>query len=154
MKKLIGFISVAVILLTVTGCSTNTSCKDRTVQSEQSIIVNYAATNGVSATAHSSGLYYQIISPGSGATPNSASTISIKYTGKLMDGTVFESRTTPVTGKMSELIQGFQISMPLIQKGGIIKLIIPSSLAYGCTGFGSVPGNSILYFEVELTDVL
>jgi FKBP-type peptidyl-prolyl cis-trans isomerase FkpA len=52
------------------------------------------------------------------------------------------------------MIQGFQTGLKLIQKGGRIKLIVPSALAYGCKGYGSVPGNSILYFEVELIDVL
>jgi FKBP-type peptidyl-prolyl cis-trans isomerase len=151
-KNLIAF-TVFATLITCFGCQTNTPCKDVTAQSEQSRIINYAAGQGISATAHSSGLYYQIISSGSGPTPTPASTIFIKYTGKLLDGTVFDTRTTAISSKLNEMIQGFQIGMPLIQKGGTIKLIIPSSLAYGCNGFGSVPGNSILYFEVELTDV-
>ena len=72
----------------------------------------------------------------------------------LLDGTVFDSHpTTPISSLLSDMIQGFQIGLPLIQKGGTIKLIIPSSLAYGCNGIGAVPGNSILYFDVELTDV-
>ena len=153
MKKIFFAFSVLIVLYTVYACNTTTACKDKTVQSEQATIINYAATQGISATAHSSGLYYQITNPGSGATPISTSTVFIKYTGKLMDGTVFDSRTTAIPGKLNEMIQGFQIGLPLIQKGGTIKLIIPSSLGYGCNGFGAVPGNSILYFEVELTDV-
>jgi FKBP-type peptidyl-prolyl cis-trans isomerase FkpA len=155
MKSILIIFSVFTVLFAGYGCSTGgTPCKDKTVQSEQATIINYAATNGISATALSSGVYYQVTSTGSGATPTSASTVSIKYTGKLLDGTVFDSHTTaPISGHLSEMIQGFQIGLPLIQKGGTIKLIIPSSLAYGCNGFGSVPGNSILYFDVELTDV-
>jgi FKBP-type peptidyl-prolyl cis-trans isomerase FkpA len=153
MKKIFFALSVLIALFAGYACKTTTACKDKTVQSEQATIINYAATQGISATAHSSGLYYQITNPGSGTTPISTSTVFIKYTGKLMDGTVFDSRTTPISSKLSEMIQGFQIGLPLIQKGGTIKLIVPSSLGYGCNGFGTVPGNSILYFEVELTDV-
>jgi len=50
------------------------------------------------------------------------------------------------------LIAGWQIGLPLIHKGGEIKLIVPSSLAYGC-GNGPLPANSILYFDIHLVDV-
>ncbi len=154
MKKILLALSVFIALLAGDGCIKDTACKDKTVQSEQAAIVAYAAANGISATAHSSGLYYQIINQGSGVSPTSGSKVFIKYTGKLMNGTVFDSQTTtPVSFGLDGVIQGFQIGLPLIQKGGSIKLIIPSSLGYGCNGFGNVPGNSILYFEIELTDV-
>jgi FKBP-type peptidyl-prolyl cis-trans isomerase len=154
MKKILLPLSLLIIFFSGDGCIKDKACKDKTVQSEQAEIVNYAATNGISATAHSSGLYYQIINSGSGPTPTISSKVFVKYTGKLMNGTIFDSQTTtPVSFNLNGVIQGFQIGLPLIQKGGTIKLIIPSSLGYGCNGFGTVPGNSILYFEVELTDV-
>ncbi len=154
MKKILISLSVVMALFAGNGCIKDSVCKDKTVQSEQAEIIGYAATQGISATAHSSGLYYQVTNPGSGPTPNSGSRVFIKYTGKLLNGTIFDSQTTaPVAYGLSGMIQGFQIGLPLIQKGGSIKLIVPSSLAYGCNGFGAVPGNSILYFEVELTDV-
>jgi FKBP-type peptidyl-prolyl cis-trans isomerase FkpA len=136
------------------GCVKDAVCTDKTVQSEQATIVNYAAANGISATAHSTGLYYQITNPGSGPSPTLSSKVFIKYTGKLLNGTIFDDQSAaPVSYGLNGMILGFQIGLPLIQKGGSIKLIVPSSLGYGCNGFGSVPGNSILYFEVELTDV-
>ena len=154
MKKILLVLSVEMVFLAGGGCIKNSVCKDITVQSEQAEIINYAATQGISATAHSSGLYYQVINPGSGPAPVSGSVISIKYKGKLLNGTLFDDQSTnPVSYALNGMIQGFQIGMPLIQKGGTIKLIVPSSLGYGCNGFGSVPGNSILYFEIELTDV-
>ena len=154
MKKILLVLSVEMVFLAGGGCIKNSVCKDITVQSEQAEIINYAATQGISATAHSSGLYYQVINPGSGPAPVSGSVISIKYKGKLLNGTLFDDQSTnPVSYALNGMIQGFQIGMPLIQKGGTIKLIVPSSLGYGCIGFGSVPGNSILYFEIELTDV-
>lgn len=154
MKKILIVLSVVMALFAGDGCIKDSVCKDKTVQSEQGEIINYAATQGISATAHSSGLYYQVTNPGSGPTPNSGSTITIKYTGKLLNGTTFDNQTTaPVSYVLNAMILGFQVGMPLIQKGGTIKLIVPSSLGYGCNGFGAVPGNSILYFEVELTDV-
>ena len=154
MKKILVVLSFVMVLFAGDGCIKNTVCKDKTVQSEQGEIIRYSAAQGISATAHSSGLYYQVINPGSGPTPGSGSTVSIKYTGKLLNGTIFDNQTTtPVSYILSAMIQGFQVGMPLIQKGGSIKLIVPSSMGYGCNGFSAVPGNSILYFEVELTDV-
>ncbi len=155
MKRLVLILSFCGLLLSITGCLKNDSCQDKTVQSEQATILAYAAANSITATAHSSGMYYEVANPGSGPTPSLTSQVSVKYTGKFMDGTVFESRiATPVTFVLGGVISGWQIGLRLIQKGGTIKLIIPSSLAYGCTGYGGIPGNKVLYFEIELVDVL
>ncbi len=153
MKTIIlsGFFSV---LIVSGGCLKDTSCMPKTVASEDAEMQSYAASNGMSVTRHSSGMYYEIINPGSGPVPNFNSILSVRYTGKLMNGTIFDSRTTtPVTLQLGNVIAGWQVGLPLIQKGGVIKLIIPSSLAYGCQPAGAVPGNSILYFEIELVDV-
>jgi FKBP-type peptidyl-prolyl cis-trans isomerase FkpA len=154
MKKILVVLSFVLTLFAGDGCINDAVCKDRTVQSEQAEILSYAAAQGINGTAHSSGLYYQVINPGSGPTPGPNSTITIKYIGKLLNGATFDDKTTtPVPYVLSSMIQGFQVGMPLIQKGGSIKLIVPSSMGYGCNGFGAVFSNSILYFEVELTDV-
>src|SRR5258708_6281074 len=151
MKQFVLIFSFFGMLFTGDSCIKNTDCSPKTVQSEQGTIMNYAATNGISATAHSSGLYYQVINPGSGPRHGGNSTVSVRYTGKLLDGTVFDSQTgTPVSFPLGNVIMGWQYGLPLIQKGGMIKLIVPSSLGYGCTGFGTVPPNTILYFEIEL----
>lgn len=155
MKKTL-FVSVVAALVLSSGisCVKNAVCKDKTVQSEQGTITTYASSHGITATAHSSGMYYQIINPGSGPTPGAGSKIWVKYTGRLMNDQIFDQQTTAVGPLgLTGLIQGWQIGLPLIQKGGTIRLIIPSSLGYGCNGFGTVPGNSVLYFEIELTDV-
>ena len=157
-KTVLGFVASFFLLFSGISCIKDTGCKNKTVDSERATIQSYAATNGIVGTEHSSGIYYQVMSPGSGPTPTTSSKIFVTYTGKLLDGTVFDSGTTPTTGTnpgwlLGGLIQGWQIGIPLIQKGGHIQLIIPSSLAYGCQGFGSVPGNAILYFDIALTDV-
>jgi hypothetical protein len=66
-----------------------------------------------------------------------------------MNGTTFDSSNN-VTLPLNALIEGFKIGLPLIGIGGRIKLIIPSSLAYGCQGGGSIPSNSPLYFDITL----
>lgn len=155
MKKIL--LAVPLILLFFSGpsCLKDNSCQDKTVQSEEAAILAYASANSITGTRHSSGLYYQVTAPGSGPTASPTSTVSVRYTGKLLNGTVFDSQTaSPVSFSLGQTIVGFQIGLQLIQKGGTIKMIIPSSLAYGCGGSGSIPGNSILYFEVQLVDIL
>lgn len=154
MKKTVVLSFLLSLVFANESCIKNEVCKDKTVDSERATIAGYAAANGITGTEHSSGVYYQITNPGSGATPTATSTVTVKYTGKLLNGTIFDNQTaTPVAVNLGQVIQGWKIGLPLIQKGGTIKLIIPSSLGYGCNGFGTVPANSILYFEIELVDV-
>jgi len=146
-----------VIVFSQTRClksSSTQSCTPASVSSEEPTILAYAANNGIFTTRHSSGLYYEIISTGNGPTPSVNSKVFVTYTGKLLDGRVFDQQadSTKTGWVLGSLIPGWQIGLPLIQKGGEIKLIIPSSLAYGCNQ-GQLPPNSILYFDVHLADV-
>lgn len=156
MKRIFPVLSLVFLLAGGVGYIKETGCQNKSIDSERAAIQAYATANGITATAHSSGLYYQVINPGSGVTPNSNSKVFVTYTGKLLDGTQFDAGTTPVTGggwTLSGLISGWQVGLPLIQKGGSIKLIIPSSMAYGCQGAGTIPSNAILFFDITLNDV-
>ena len=156
MKKVALYFSLICLLFSSVSClKETTACTPKTPSSEAAQMQAYAAGNGITPTVHSSGLMYQIINPGSGATASANSTIFITYTGKLTDGTVFDQQTnSSQTGwPLNQLIEGWRIGIPLIQKGGQIKLIVPSSMAYGCSGYGSIPGNSILYFDITLVNV-
>ncbi|MCX6316986.1 MAG: FKBP-type peptidyl-prolyl cis-trans isomerase [Bacteroidetes bacterium] len=156
MKKLSLILFIGVLLTGGISCIKDTGCQNKSIDSERAAILDYASANGIIATAHSTGLYYQITNPGSGTTPSINSKVFVTYTGKLLNGTQFDAGTTPVTGggwALSGLISGWQIGLPLIQKGGSIKLIIPSSMAYGCQGAGTIPANSILFFDITLNDV-
>jgi FKBP-type peptidyl-prolyl cis-trans isomerase FkpA len=157
MKTFFLVLISGLILLSQAGCvKSNTSepCTPKSVSSEEPTIIAYAANNGINYTRDASGVYYEIVSPGSGATPTLNSKVFVTYTGKLLDGRVFDQQTNPAqTGwQLGSLIGGWQIGLQLIQKGGKMKLIVPSSLAYGCNG-GPLPANSILYFDIELVDV-
>ncbi|MFM2137796.1 MAG: hypothetical protein RJA57_103 [Bacteroidota bacterium] len=149
------FAFFAATLLGFSSClKDQEACVPKTPSSEESAMQSYANANGITATKHSSGLFYQVTNPGTGAVPSLANTVSVTYTGKLLDGTTFESRTTPLNLALNQVITGWQIGLQQIKKGGSIKLIIPSSMAYGCAAVGSIPPNSILYFEVNLIDVI
>jgi FKBP-type peptidyl-prolyl cis-trans isomerase FkpA len=146
------------LLITMTGifgCKKSTSCTPKTVASEVTTMQNFANANGITVQTHSSGMLYQIVNPGTGLTPSLTSRVSVRYTGKLMNGTIFDSNTgVPVQFLLNQVIAGWQLGLPLIKKGGTIRLIIPSSLAYGCSATGPIPGDAVLYFEIELVDVL
>jgi FKBP-type peptidyl-prolyl cis-trans isomerase FkpA len=157
MRKLKLYMLSGSLLLTLfafNSCMKDRSCNAKTVASEEAAMQSFMSSNGITGTQHSSGLYYEIINPGSGPRPDFSNISSVKYTGKLTNGSVFDSRTVaPVNIQLGGVIPGWQIGLPLIAKGGVIKLVIPSSLGYACQSVGSVPSHSILYFEVELVDV-
>ncbi|WP_316831420.1 FKBP-type peptidyl-prolyl cis-trans isomerase [Pedobacter aquatilis] len=104
------------------------------------------------------GVFYQIIQPGSGNLVYSASTgINVEYEGRLLSGTVFDSSSgTPVSLTLGNLIPGWQIGIPYIQKGGVIRLLIPSYYGYGNIARNApqsvIPANAPLDFTITLHD--
>jgi FKBP-type peptidyl-prolyl cis-trans isomerase len=144
---LIGFV------LLFAGCMKHDQgCTPVKPEDEVAQIMAYAAANSITVTKHTSGIYYETISQGIGATPTMSSTITVSYTGTLLNGTVFE-QNMDYTKALNTVIEGWQIGMPLIKKGGRIKLIIPSSYGYGCIEKGNIPPNSVLYYDVYLANV-
>jgi len=109
----------------------------------------YLTANKITATKDPSGLYYQVLNPGSGVAPTVKSTVTVAYTGKLLDGTQFDSSAN-FTYALSNLIKGWQIGIPFIKPGGRIILYIPSALGYGTSAQSSIPANSVLIFTIDL----
>lgn len=105
----------------------------------------------------SSGLMYIILKEGSGETPTSGSLVEVHYTGRLLDGTKFDSsvdrgqRFLFVVGT-GRVIKGWDEALLSMKKGEKRVLIIPPGLAYGDKGMGTIPPNATLIFEVELFD--
>ena len=122
---------------------------------DEAIIVKFLADNNINAIRHLSGLYYQILEPGSGTVTYSANTqVLAKYTGRLLNGSVFDQTTTqPLAFRLGDVIVGWQVGVPLIKKGGKIRLFIPSAYGYGRDGSGPIPSNAVLDFDIELVDV-
>jgi len=117
-------------------------------------IVAYLAAKNITAVKDPSGLYYQIITPGTDAKPALTNGIYITYNGTLMsDGTSFDSKTTPYYfSTMEKLIQAWQIGVPKIGKGGSMKLFVPSGLGYKNEAAGTIPANSVLIFDITLVN--
>jgi FKBP-type peptidyl-prolyl cis-trans isomerase FkpA len=110
---------------------------------------------GVKTTA--SGLQYEMLTEGSGATPKATDKVTVHYKGTLIDGTEFDSsyaRGQPVTFPLGNVIPGWTEGLQLVKTGGKAKLYIPSALAYGERGAGAKIGpNETLIFEVELIGI-
>ncbi len=113
-----------------------------------------ASKEGVEITA--SGLQYKILQAGTGEYPTAESTVTVHYTGTLIDGTVFDSsveRGEPISFPLSGVIPGWTEGVQLINVGGKIELTIPYELGYGERGSGPIPPRSVLIFEVELISI-
>jgi FKBP-type peptidyl-prolyl cis-trans isomerase len=103
-----------------------------------------------------SGLYYEIVTPGTGPFPKPTETVKVHYTGKLANGTVFDSsieRNEPTEFPLDQVIPGWTEGIQKISKGGKIKLYVPANLAYGDEGRQGIPPGSTLIFDVELLDI-
>lgn len=156
MKKIVLSVLFLSLLLLNYSCGKNdtSGCQPAAIASEKAQMTAYCTANNINYTEHSSGLLYEILAPGSGLAPISTSVVAVVYTGKLLNGTTFDATANPITLSLQNVIDGWKIGIPLIKKGGRIRLIIPSALAYSCTGSGnSIPPNSPLFFDVTLQDV-
>lgn len=104
-----------------------------------------------------SGLQYEVLKEGTGKQPSSSDSVTVHYTGKLIDGTVFDSsveRGAPATFGVTQVIPGWVEALQLMKEGAKWRLFIPSNLAYGPNGAGNIIGpNSTLIFDVELIKV-
>ena len=105
-----------------------------------------------------SGLQYEVITEGAGATPKATDSVKVHYHGSLLDGTVFDSsvsRGEPATFGVTQVISGWVEALQLMPVGSKWKLFIPSDLAYGAQGAGqSIAPHSTLVFEVDLLEIL
>lgn len=115
----------------------------------------FLAENGkrpeVKTTA--SGLQYEVLAEGEGECPKASDSVKVHYTGKLIDGTVFDSsveRGAPATFGVTQVIAGWVEALQLMKVGAKYRLFIPSQLAYGPNGAGPIGPNQTLIFDVEL----
>jgi FKBP-type peptidyl-prolyl cis-trans isomerase len=103
-----------------------------------------------------SGLQYKVLNEGAGENPKPEDVVEVHYTGKLIDGSVFDSsveRGESIKFPLNGVIAGWTEGVQLMKPGAKYMFYIPSSLAYGDKGAGPIPGGSVLIFEVELISI-
>ncbi|MBW4890235.1 FKBP-type peptidyl-prolyl cis-trans isomerase [Mucilaginibacter sp. HMF5004] len=152
MKRSILFLLVCAVILASCGGGSS-SQMSRQAAVDDSLIQVYIKANHINATKHSSGLYYQIIKEGTGANAASNSSVDVTYEGKLTTGLVFDHSVTPISFALKDVVEGWQIGIPLVKAGGKIMLIIPSHLGYGPGGSGPIPENAVLVFDIDVLKV-
>ncbi|AXQ46737.1 FKBP-type peptidyl-prolyl cis-trans isomerase [Pseudomonas vlassakiae] len=121
----------------------------------KAFLVENAKRDGITTLA--SGLQFEVLTAGEGAKPTRESNVRTHYHGTLIDGTVFDSsydRGQPAEFPVGGVIAGWTEALQLMNAGSKWRLYVPSELAYGAQGVGSIPPHSVLVFDVELLDVL
>ncbi|SFD52839.1 FKBP-type peptidyl-prolyl cis-trans isomerase [Chitinophaga sp. CF118] len=129
-------------------------------------IKNYLETNKLKATPTPEGVYVAVSQEGTGEQPKAGDTVYVHYTGKLLNGKVFDSsldstlrpgmKLEPIKFPIGRgfVIKGWDAGIGSLKKGSKATLVIPSTLAYGLQGSPpAIPSNSVLVFEVQLIDV-
>lgn len=150
-------LNFSILIIILIGLCTISCGGDEEPQLDNATLIqNYITENNLNAMeVDNSGLFYVVSKEGNGEFPTINNNVTVHYTGKLLDGSVFDSsiaRGTPATFPLTGVIVGWQIGIPKFSKGGAGTLIIPSDLAYGSRGQGSIPPNSVLVFDVEVLD--
>lgn len=157
MKKI--FLFLALFTLVFSGCkksSDTTPTVDPAVQAkidDDKIQAYLKANPSITATKDASGLYYQVLNPGTGVNPTIKSTVTAAYTGKFLDRSVFQTNPNFTAFLGGNLIQGWKIGIPFIKPQGRILLIIPSALGFGPSGKDSIPPNTVVIFTIDLFQV-
>tara|TARA_B110000046_G_scaffold146964_1_gene154475 strand:- start:347 stop:1177 length:831 start_codon:yes stop_codon:yes gene_type:complete len=142
------FLSIFLFL----ACSNNDTNFDQQTEAD---IIQYLQDNNLDATKTDSGLYYVINNEGTGTTPSDSSDVTIVYKGYFLDGTVFsESDSDGVSIWLSEVILGLKEGLQLFKEGGEGILLVPSNLGYGDAGRGTIPGGTVLVFEIKLLEII
>ncbi|MEP0984136.1 FKBP-type peptidyl-prolyl cis-trans isomerase [Ekhidna sp.] len=116
------------------------------------IIDEYLAENNIDAEVHSSGIRFVTITEGTGQSPTLSSLLNVDYTGKLLNGEVFDANDAAEL-RLNNLIDAWKTMLPTMQEGGKIVFYSPSKYCYGNTGFADIAPNTNLIFEVELNSI-
>ncbi len=124
------------------------------IASQEAFLNEQLARKGVTKTK--SGLLFEVLKEGTGATPKSGDEVIVKYTGRLSDGTIFDQTgNQTATFNVDQLVPGFTEGLKMMKAGGKYRMFIPSHIGYGSQNIqGVIPGNSVLDFTVELINVI
>jgi len=145
------------MLLAVGGCSKSDQGQEAAGGEQTAAAQTAAAPEAGKVITTTSGLKYEVLESGSGATPGPTDRVTVHYKGTLEDGTEFDSsykRGQPAVFPVNRVIRGWTEALQLMKEGDKWRLTIPPDLAYGERGAGTaIPPNATLTFEVELIRV-
>ena len=153
--KITCLLSICFVFLVSTSCSFETAATHRNDANIE--FLNYLSDNNIEETPTESGLVFINILEGSGDSPVAGSKVAVNYTGYLLDGQKFDSsfdRNAPMVFTVGSgmVIKGLDEAVVLMKRGGKAKVVIPYYLAYGDSGYGTIPSYTNLVFYLELVD--
>ncbi|MEP1096207.1 MAG: FKBP-type peptidyl-prolyl cis-trans isomerase [Cyclobacteriaceae bacterium] len=117
-------------------------------------IDSHLTANDIVTEIHESKIRYIVTEEGVGSSPTVRDSVNVKYTAKLLDGTLVDSSVEGTTFHLARLVQAWQIMLPLIKTGGQITIYSPSVYSYGRSARGPIPSNANIIFDVELVEVI
>lgn len=135
------------------SCSKKDDADEKQSALDEQIIQDFLTQNNITAERHASGIYYKITTYGAGAHPAANSRVEVFYKGYLTNGNIFDRTSDgPRVFPLANLIEGWQIAIPLLQEGGSGIFFIPSALGYP-NGTSNIPPHNVLIFEIDLVSV-
>jgi len=169
---------IGVIVTLITSCDEDCEnergeCPQEQLAEDIAIIENYLEENNLTAQRNTTyDLFYFFEEEGNGIKPENGQVVEVNYTGKFLDGEVFDTSVesiakeagiynedreyTPLEFPLGnrQVILGWDVGIKLLDEGSKATLILPSYLGYGHTGNSTIPANSVLLFEVELVNIV
>lgn len=155
-NKFFYLILVIVVATVFSSCKKDYVDWEKLRKAELSDRAKYIADHNITTKPKASGLYYIETKAGTGLGPGDGKTVTVKYTGKLLNGTKFDSNDSfEFVYNVDNVIKGWTEGLSYMKKGGKATLIIPNDLAYGAYGYeaGGIPKYSTLVFDIELINV-
>lgn len=145
-------VAAALLTFTISACS-----KPSEDAGSGQVVEEAEVVEEVKIVTTDSGLMYEVLESGEGASPGETDKVTVHYRGTLEDGTEFDSshkRGQPAQFPVNRVIRGWTEALQLMKEGDKWRLTIPPDLAYGSRGAGAkIPPNATLIFEVELIKV-
>ncbi len=165
MKKVLFAIAAVLFLITfLSSCLTsNYDSPDPTYEQEQAILKSYIDTliaNDRDVDTTDLGVYYVVLEEGVGETAKTGDTLTVGYSGYFVDGTLFDSSkninnegTYEFILGVPNFISGWNDALRIMNKGSKMQFVIPSDLAYGSRGQGTIPPYTTLVFVIKMVDI-
>lgn len=146
-----SYFYTALITLLFISCSEDSINYDAKNEAD---IVEYIANNNLDAKKSNSGLYYVVSNEGSGTRPVSNSNVTVAYKGYYLNGKTFDqSGSEGISFNLQQVIKGWTEGITYFKEGGSGVLLVPSKLGYGSSKVRTIPGGSVLIFDIELLKV-
>ncbi len=148
MKKLLFVLTLTLVV----SCGKNGETDFRAKNDSE--IVAYLEANNLQAEKSASGLYYVINEEGDGVQPTATSEVTVAYKGYFTNGQVFDqSPSEGISFPLQRVIRGWTEGIQYFKEGGSGMLLVPAHLGYGSQDYSSIPGGSVLIFDVHLISV-